>query len=130
MSLSECLEQLVTNFFRDIALARGVDSENPEDDLVVKAAVVGFCYNSPIQEWDKGHLEFVKNRLSREFQSDASFDYGENSENVRLFYALALGYLIGLYQQDKIMDAEFEIAERQISGLLMLHLPTITAQPA
>jgi hypothetical protein len=130
MLLSECLEQLVTSFYRDITLARGLDSENPEDDLAVKAAVVGFCYNSPTQEWDKGHLEFIKSRLSREFQDDESLDYGKNSENVRLFYALALGYLLGLYQQDKIIDAEFEVAERQISGLIMLKLPSITAQPA
>jgi len=51
--------------------------------------------------------------------------HGENGENVRLFFALGIGYLLGLYQQDGISDREFSVCELQIPGLIMLHLAKI-----
>lgn len=129
MALSQNLSRLVTNFYRDIGLARKLDSMNPQDDLAVRAAVVGFSYNSPTQEWAKGHFEALKKCLDREFPSNLQQDYGMNSENVRLFFALAIGYLLGVYQQGMVSDSEFTVAEKQVSGLVFLHLATLTEDP-
>ncbi len=127
MPIADSLNQLVGNFARDLALASNLESANPEDDLAIRAAVVGFSYNSPTEEWDKGHFEFVNARLERDFNEKELLEYGDNAENVRLFFALCLGYLLGLYQQDAIGEAEFNVAEMQISGLILLHLPKLTA---
>ena len=129
MSIYEDLEQLVATFYRDIGLAKDLESSNPEDDLAIKAAVVGFSYNSQTQDWAKRHYEFVKARLERDYRDGELAEYGGNAENVQLFFALGLGYLLGLYQQDKIGDEEFKIGERQLPGLIMQHLPKLTARP-
>jgi len=129
MSTYENLEQLVGTFQRDIRLAKDLESTNPEDDLAIKVAVVGFSYNSPTQDWAKGHYDFVNARLERDYHGKELAEYGDNAENVKLFFALGLGYLLGLYEQDKIGDDDFRIAEQQLPGLIMLHLPKLTAQP-
>lgn len=128
MPIADSLAHLVGNFARDLALASKLESPNFQDDLAIKAAVVGFSYNSPTEDWDKGHFEFVNARLERDFDEKELLEYGDNAENVKLFFALSVGYLLGLYQQDKIGDAEFTEAELQISGLIMLHVPKLTGQ--
>lgn len=94
-----------------------------------KAAVVGFSYNSPTKDWAKGHFDFVKMRVERHYHDKELTEYGNNSGNVRLFFALTVGYLLGLYQEDQISDEEFKIAEQQIPGLIMMHLGELTARP-
>ncbi len=123
------LEKLVDAFPRDIGLARQVESPNPEDNLAIKTAIVGFSYKAATQQWSRGHYEFINQQLAAEFDDDRLAEYGENGENVRLFHALALGFLLGFYQQKAIDDQEFQIAQLQIAGLTMLHLPKITAVP-
>jgi len=123
MSTFANLMQLANSFFRDVELARQLESSNPEDDLVMKTSIVGFSYNSPTQEWDKGHYEFVKARLERDYHDKELAEYGGN---VKLFFALGVGYLLGLYHQGKINDSEFKQAEQQIPGLIMYFLPQLT----
>jgi hypothetical protein len=130
MTYYDKLEQLTVDFARDIEIARNVKSSNPEDDLAIKAAIVGFSYNSPTTDWAKGHYDFVRNRLEASYSSELLVDYGENGENVRLFFALAIGFLLGMYQQERISDDQFKEGEQQIPGLIMLHLPRLTEQPA
>ncbi|MGY8771237.1 MAG: hypothetical protein ACKVH8_22720 [Pirellulales bacterium] len=48
---------------------------------------------------------------------------------MKLFFALSIGYLLGLYQEDKISEEEFKEAEQQIPGLIMLHLSQLTDKP-
>lgn len=127
MSIHDDLERLVSTFPRDVLLARGLDSANPEDDLVVKAAVVGFSYNAPTAEWDLGHFDFLQNRLDFDYRDDELRQYGDKAINVKLFYALACGYLLGLYHQSQISDEEFSAAEQLIPGLIMFYLPQLTA---
>jgi hypothetical protein len=130
MTYYDKLEQLTVDFARDIEIARNVKSSNPEDDLAIKAAIVGFSYNSPTTDWAKGHYDFVRNRLEASYSSELLVDYGENGENIRLFFALAIGFLLGMYQQERISDDQFKEGEQQIPGLIMLHLPRLTEQPA
>ena len=105
-----------------------LESNNPDDDLAIKVAIVGFSYNSPTVEWTKEHWDFVTPRLAREYPDEELSDYGNNGSNIKLFYALCLGFLLGLYQQGMISDGGFKVAEAQISGLVMLHLGKLTEQ--
>jgi hypothetical protein len=130
LSTFDGLKTLLDTFYRDIALARTLQSSNPHDDVAIRAAIVGFSYNSPTREWSKMHYEFVMYRLKRDYDDNKLSEYGRNAENVRLFFALSIGYLLGLYQQRTIGDAEFSHAEILIPGLIMQHLPRLTCQGA
>ena len=129
MGIYDDLEQLISTFPRDIELAKGLESTNPEDDLAIKAAVVGFSYNSSTSEWVKVHYDFVKSRIQKEYDCESLEEYGENGTNVKLYFALAMGFLLGLFQQGKINDEEFELGEQQIPGVIMLYLPRLIEQP-
>lgn len=130
MTTFESLRQLVAVFQRDIELAKDLKSANPEDDLAIKSAIVGFSYNSPTQDWAKGHYDLVTSRFAREYNNESLAEYGEHAENIKLFHALAIGFLLGLYQQGHITDDEFKTAEQQLPGLIMFYLPELTARPA
>lgn len=129
-SVFEQLEQLVATFPRDVQLAMQVNSPNCEDDLSVKMAIIGFSYNSRTEDWDLGHFEFTRDHLARHFASTELCEYGPNADNVRLFFALGIGYLLGLYHQRKIHDEDFRLAELRLPGLIMLHLGQLTVRPA
>jgi hypothetical protein len=129
VTLFEQLAQLVETFDRDIQLAKSVDSPNEEVELAIKAAIIGFSYTSSTDEWAKEHFEFVKARIESDYSTEQLAEYGENSENVRLFFALAIGYLLGVNQKGGISDQAFNIAAVQIPGLIMLHLGRLTAHP-
>jgi hypothetical protein len=129
MPAIEGLVKLVDTFHRDIELARQFESPNPEDDLAVKASIVGFSYNAPTQEWDKSHYDFVRLRLDQDYRDEELANYGNNAVNIRLFFALSIGYLLGLYQASQINDTEFRQAELLIPGVIMGRLPKITANP-
>ena len=121
------LQKLIGTFYRDIHTAKGVITPNAEDNLVIKAAITGFSYNSPVDDWAKGHFEFVKTRIDRDYASEELAEYGNNSENIKLFFALSIGFLLGVYQKGGISDEDFKIAEQQIPGLIMLHLASLTS---
>lgn len=121
------LENLVNTYDRDIALARNLKSPNSEDNLAIKAAMVGFSYNSSTEEWDLGHFEFVRDRLDKHFAASESVEYGRHGARVRLFAALCLGYLLGLYNKQEINDEEFRVEEVRLPGLIMMHLGKLTA---
>ena len=129
MAYHKQLEQLTIDFARDIEIARNVESSNPEDNLAIRAAIVGFSYNCETSNWAKGHYDFVNERLEASYSNERLDEYGENGENVRLFFALAIGFLLGLYQQEEITDDQFKEGDQQIPGLIMLHLPRLTEQP-
>jgi len=122
------IQRLVGTFYRDIQIAKGVVTPNPEDDLAIKAAITGFSYNSRIDDWGRGHVDFVKARVDRNYTPEELAEYGDNSENIKLFFALSLGYLLGAYQKGDIGDENFKTTEQQIPGIIMLHLPALTAQ--
>jgi hypothetical protein len=71
----------------------------------------------------------VITRINRNYHEKELSEYGGNGENVKLFFALSIGYLLGLYQEDKISEEEFKEAEQQIPGLIMLHLSQLTDKP-
>ncbi len=127
MTVVQQLEQRVGTFDRDIQLAKVLESPNDEDDLAVKAAIIGFSYSSSAGEWAKEHFDFVKAWIEHDYATEELAEYGENSENVKLFFALAIGYLLGVYEKGGISDQAFKMAEVQIPYLIMIHLGRLTA---
>ncbi len=69
-----------------------------------------------------------RNSLAKKWHSGHA-SWGENGTNVRLFFSLAIGYLLGLYQHERISDDEFKVGELQIPGIIMMHLPRLIKQP-
>lgn len=64
-----------------------LESPNPEDDQMVKFAMVGFCYNQVLSEWGWEEFNFVATRR----QEVADFD-----QKWIEFVCLATGYLLGM----------------------------------
>jgi hypothetical protein len=122
----EQLESLVSTFARDVGRADELLSPNEEDDRAIKTAIIGYSYNSTLDDWGRANYEIVRERLESEFSTADLEDYGENGINVRLFYALCAGYLLGLYDACKIDELAFRVAEAQIPGLIALYDDVLT----
>jgi hypothetical protein len=120
MQVHEQLEGLVSTFEGDIDLAKQLQSPNPVDELPIKVAIVGFSYNSPTDKWALDHYNVLKDRLDGEYSLDNLREYAPTSRKIQLFAALCFGYLLGLYEADKVTDEEFRLAEAQIPGLIAL----------
>jgi hypothetical protein len=67
-------------------------------------------------------------RIEGDYDAESLEEYGENGTNVKLFFSLAMGYLLGLYQRERISEDEFNVGEQQIPGIIMLHLPRLIKQ--
>ncbi|MEI8198374.1 MAG: hypothetical protein WCI73_20980 [Phycisphaerae bacterium] len=104
-------EALYATFRRDEELAKGIKSPNTQDTLVIKAAIVGFSYTVPTETWGIDEYDYVTNALS---------EIGGLSERELLFYALALGYLLGLVHAAKIGPSVFRVALAQLPGFILL----------
>jgi len=104
-------EQLYRTFSRDLKLAGEITSPNAEDTLETKASIVGFSYHRRTEEWSKNQHTFVCYRLT---------DSGLSLTGERLFFALSLGYLLGLHSAGEIDDVEFGLAEVQLPGFILL----------
>jgi hypothetical protein len=115
------IESLVASFQRDIEIAKTIQSPNPDDDLAIKAAIVGFSYSSRNTDWGRNHYLFVKKRLDSDYSAGALSFYGNHWRDIQLFASICFGYLLGLYQAGRISDEECFAAEIQIPGIIALH---------
>lgn len=112
----EVFGRLSATFSRDRVLAERLESANAEDDLGVRAAIVGFSYNSPTESWGKGHYDFFwRHALDPSSIGEAEF----------LFSCECLGYLLGLYDAGKRSEEEIREAEAQLPGYVLLKTGTI-----
>ena len=82
METIDQLRSLVGNFARDLGLAKKLTSPNAADDIAIRIAIVGFSYNSPTEQWDLGHYEFIRNRLDEEYDLPELECYGGNYQNI------------------------------------------------
>jgi hypothetical protein len=103
--------QLLEVFARDLATAKAIATPNVQDTLEIKAAIVGFSYHSKTEDWGRNHLVFVGRHIS-----------GASSLEGRelIFSCLCFGYLLGLFQANKITEQQFQLAEAQLPGFIML----------
>jgi hypothetical protein len=118
-------ESLVASFRRDVEMVRDVRSPNPNDDDLIKAAIVGFSYNAPTTSWGSNHFAFVRRRLDGDYSEQAVSLYAEQRHAVRLFAAICLGYMLGLYEMGRFTDAECQTVELQLPGIIALHCDKI-----
>ena len=109
-------EVLLKNLARDFRTATDLKTPNAEDSIEIRAAIVGFSYNSLTEQWGRNHYEYVREHSSHS---------AEIPESERVLHALCLGYLLGMFQADKITEQEFSTAEHQLAGFVLLKAGTI-----
>jgi hypothetical protein len=98
-------------------LAAAIESPNLEDDRLIKIAITGYSYHQAAEAWGRDELEFVSRRR-REVE-------GEDPLWVE-FVCLASGYLLGLYQTEKLDEAECALFEAQLPGFMWQHSERFT----
>lgn len=89
-----------------------LESPNPEDDRLVKFAIVGYSYHRPVDAWGRDEFEFVVKRRREVAEFDPRWVE---------FVCLASGYLLGLQESGAINDTEFALFEAQLPGFMWLH---------
>jgi hypothetical protein len=120
MDAGEHFGRLFADFHDSVARARQLDGPNLNTDVEIKIAIIGFLINSPEYAWGLNHVSFVRERLEEGYSADNLKEFGGEATSIRLFVGLCLGYLLGLYQAEKVTDAEFSVAEAQIPGIVFL----------
>jgi hypothetical protein len=98
-------------------MAAAIESPNPEDDRLIKLAIAGYCYHQAVDSWGREELDFVLRRR-REVE-------GYDPLWVE-FVCLASGYLLGLYQAEKLSEVEFRLFEAQLPGFMWQHSERFT----
>jgi hypothetical protein len=94
-------------------------SQNPDDDRMVKLAIIGYACHQPKSSWGRDEFDFVASRR-REVAG-----FGDLWVE---FVCLASGYLLGLYQAGKCNDSEFALFEAQLPGFMSLHAERFTTE--
>jgi len=79
-----------------------LESPNPEDDRMVKFAIVGYSYHRPVESWGRDEFEFVAQRRREVAESDPRWVE---------FVCLASGYLLGLAQSGSLSESECALFE-------------------
>lgn len=106
-----------SNLVRDIKLAENLLTPNEEDTLEVKAAIVGFCYHSSAEKWDRWHFDFLR-------------EHGADAEDINhgqyIFSYIGIGYILGLYESGKISKDELLIGEIALPGFVLLDAERFT----
>jgi hypothetical protein len=121
MNAIEQLGRLFEDFQESVAKARQVELPDGDDEMGIKTAIIGFSMNSPTHTWGLNHYNLVKDRLEAGYSADSLKEFRDEATSIRLFVGLCLGYLLGLYQAEKLTDVEFSVAEAQIPGLVFLN---------
>ncbi len=98
-------------------MAREIESPNSEDDDLVKLAIAGFCCHRPVEHWGFDEFEFVSQRRHEVADFDAPWVE---------FVCLAAGYLLGLLQDGKLIEAQGNLFEAQLPGFMWLHSECFT----
>lgn len=86
-----------------------LESPNPDDDCMIKFAILGYSYHQPTSSWGRNELDFISSR--RRQVADFDDPWVE-------FVCLASGYLLGLYQAGQCNDTEFALFEAQLPGFM------------
>jgi hypothetical protein len=116
-------DELYRNHTELQRLADELKTPNPEDSVFVRAAIVGFSFHVPTEEWERQHLDFVLHKRQTEFSDYELTKLEAAGQRAGRFACLCLGYLLGLHQAKKISNEQFQVAEMQLPGFLMLKLP-------
>lgn len=122
-------ENLMSGFDRFLTMAEALPSPNAEDDIYTRAAIVGFSFHSRTEEWGRNHFELVQKRRANDYSDQNLAWYGTAASRHALFACLSLGFLLGLFQAEKISEEEFDRGEAEIPAFLALHSTQLAASP-
>ena len=89
-----------------------LESSNPEDDSMMKFAIVGYSYHRPVESWGRDEFEFVAQRLREVAERDPRWVE---------FACLASGYLLGLARSGILNESEIALFEGQLPGFMWLY---------
>ncbi len=89
--------------------AEKLSTPNEEDTLEIRMAIIGFGLTYDIETWGLDEFEHVHGELT---QSE------ELTERERLFYALGMGYLLGLLAAKKLIPLEFQGLSYVLPGFI------------
>jgi hypothetical protein len=89
-----------------------LESPNPDDDRMIKFAIVGYSYHQSIESWGRAEFDFVASR-----RVEVS-DFGPRWVE---FVCLASGYLLGLYQAGRCAERDCALFEAQLPGFMWQH---------
>jgi len=128
MNFADEFEFLVKEFRHSLSSASQILSPNAEDDTIVKIAIAGFSLSSPIETWARGHFSFLKERLDGDYSTSNLAWYDSAATEIRLFCAFSFGYFLGLYQSDRLTNAEFTMAEELLPGFILLKNEVISGR--
>jgi hypothetical protein len=98
--------------------ALALTTPNPEDDLPVRLAIVGFSFRAPTGDWSYSHFTHLQEYRERELGPDLSDFYGEETDTCIQFSCLAVGYVLGLRHRNGITDTDVFRAECLLPGFL------------
>jgi len=92
---------------------------NSEDDVFVRAAIVGFARYCHPDAWARGHLQCVQKKRQGDMSDESlAFLYGPESNAYAILACLFLGALLGMFQAEKITEEEFRTGEALLPGFL------------
>ena len=92
---------------------------NREDDVFVRAAIVGFARYCDPDTWARGHLQFIQKKRQGDVSDESlAFLYGPESNAYAILACLFLGALLGMFQAEKITEEEFRSGEALLPGFL------------
>jgi hypothetical protein len=89
-----------------------LQSPNPEDNMYIKMAIVGFFYHDKTENWSQEHY-----RIVREYLNEC--EELNDPERIRRFNMLALGALLGLYSSGKIDDRVYRLGYILLPGFVL-----------
>jgi len=112
-------ENLVPRFRRLRATARRLSTPNPEDDLCVRLAIVGFSQNAQTELWSYRHFQRLQIYRRRELNSRDLSGYGEEAAICEQFSCLAYGSLLGLREAGTINDTDLMHSEAVLPAFLI-----------
>ena len=107
-------QTLLDGFTHHLQDAQALHSDNIEDTVEVRAAIIGFLQFRPMEEWDWQHLRFIQERLDGDLSELTWFE--EGAEAIRLFSCLCLGAMLGKYASAQIDDAGFLLGDAHLAG--------------
>jgi hypothetical protein len=118
-------ENLLAGFPEFIRQASRLESPNPEDDLYVKLAVVGFRQTARPEAWRRGHYEIIRDLRSGAYADDELTWYEESGEAVAQFACLFFGFLLGLDETGQLSERDREVAQALLPGFMLEDLERV-----
>jgi len=109
---------LLAKFSQMDQLATAFRSPNPQDDHLVKLAIIGFSASSPTEQW--GREEFHAICRYRQDMPPAEF-----SRPWIAFACLAFGHILGLRRSGRISALQEFHAEALLPGFMSIHVDEI-----